>query len=218
MLSRYPYSTRALNLKGAALFEQWRLDEAAEAWERNLEIQDDAMVRTNLGSVYLFLEDYLQAREHFESAYASESRDAAMVLNLADSERLLGNADRAERLYTELFERFENRDPNVLPEIAAQAYAQMGHHEEALTVLRQYETQWQGHAFYAFSNALVYTLAGQEIAALVEVGEALGGGLAPGFFSLPWFDPLCNHDRFRELLASAGDRDRSAGSPIGEAG
>lgn len=213
MLSRYPYSTRALNLKGAALFEQWRLDEATEAWGAILAIQDDAMVRTNLGSAYLFRGDYRQARAHFEIAYASESRDASMLLNLADSERLLENADRAERLYNEVIERFEAEDPNVYPEIAAQAYAQMGRYEEALTVVNQYETQWQGHAIYAFSNALVYTLAGQQIAAVVKVGEALGGGLAPGFFSLPWFDRLCGQSRFVELLAEAGDNARCDGQP-----
>lgn len=208
MLARYPFSTRALNLKGAALFEQWRLEEAAAAFEQNLAIQDDAMVRSNLGSVYLFLNDYIQANTHFRAAYAAQSRDSVMLLNLADSERLLGNAMRADALYTELVSRFEKQDPNVFPEVAAQAYAQLGRYEAALTVIHQFESQWQGHAIYAFSNALVYTLASQEIAALVQVGEALGGGLAPGFFSLPWFDPLCSNERFAELLAEAGDVDR----------
>ena len=93
-------------------------------------------------------------------------------------------------------------------ELAAQAYAQLGRYDEALTVVHNYETEWKNRGLYAFSNALVYTLAGQDIAAVVEVDQALGIGLAPGLFSLPWFDTLCTNTRFVALLAAAGDNTR----------
>ena len=134
-----------------------------------------------------------------------------LVLNLADAQALLGDTAASQALYASLVERFEAGDLQVIPEVAAQAYAQAGDFESALGVVRNQQQEWTDRAMGAFAAALVYTLSGQNIAALVEVNEALQGGLNPMSFNLEWFSALCAEPRFTELMSAAGNPGRCSG-------
>lgn len=208
LLQRHPYRTEALGLKGIILLEQGRLDDAIATLEKSLAIQPDPLQRTNLSTAYMFRRDYESARNVLEVAYQKGSRDSVLVLNLADCESVLGNTERASSLYRSLVERHESDDPTVLPETAAQAYAQLGRFEEALTLLKYMKSRWENTPASAFSAALVYTLAEQNIAALVEVDGALEQGVKPFWFDLQWFDALCKDRRFRERMTAAGNTSR----------
>jgi len=208
LLRRHPYRTAALGLKGIILLEQGRLDDAIATFEKSLAIQPNPLQRANLGTAYMFRRDYESARDILEAGYRGGSRDSALVLNLADCEMMLGNRDRASALYRSVVERHQSGDPSVLPETAAQAYAQLGQFEDALRILKNMKSRWENTPAYALSAALVYTLAGQNIAALVEVDGALDQGVNPFWFDLEWFDALCVEVRFRERIAAAGNSSR----------
>jgi eukaryotic-like serine/threonine-protein kinase len=208
ILQRYPYNSNALNLKGIYLMELGQLDAAIEVFNQSLALQADPLQRANLGAIYMMQGDYQRARDQFQIAYEDDSRDSVLVLNLADTESLLGNQTRANELYNSLVRRSNKGDPSVLPEVAAQAFAQVGQFEQALTILRQHKTEWAGRPFYAYAAALVYTLAAQNISALIEVDNALQGGLDAIFFDPPWFDRLCGEQRFVTLMHKAGNGQR----------
>ncbi len=208
LLQRYPQNTDALNLKAVIQIELGDFESAITVLSQSISLQHDPLQLANLGTAYIFLGEYALANEQFELAYRYDSRDSVMMLNLADSEALLGNQDRARELYQGIVDRAEEDPLTVLPEALVQAHAQLGNSEQALTILKQYQSQWQGLSFYAFSSALVYTLAGQNLAALVEVDSALEGGLVARFFDLPWFDPLCEEQRFREMMTEAENPQR----------
>ena len=208
ILQRYPYNTIALNLKGIYLMELGQLDAAIEVFNQSLALQPDPLQRANLGAIHMMRGDYQLARDQFQIAYEGKSRDSVIVLNLADTESLLGNHARASELYNSLVRRSNEGDPSVLPEVAAQAYAQVGQFEQALTILREHKTEWAGRPFYAYAAALVYTLAAQNISALIEVDNALRGGLDAIFFDPVWFDRLCDEQRFVTLMQDAGNGPR----------
>ncbi|GHD20575.1 hypothetical protein GCM10007052_30420 [Halioglobus japonicus] len=210
-LERYPNSAKALNLLALIAFEQWSLERAVNLWERSLALSDNPVVRSNLGNAYLYTEDYSTARMHFAQAYAADSQDAVLILSLADVESLLGNTERARELYTELLGRHSAGDSLVFDEAAAQAAAHMGEFERALKLVKNQTSDFQGNPMISFSNALVYTLAGQSLAALVEVDSAVSGGMSGHFFDLPWFDRLCAENRFTEIMTAAGNTGRCTG-------
>ncbi|QFU75958.1 serine/threonine-protein kinase [Halioglobus maricola] len=208
LVQRFPYHAQGLNLLAIIQFEKWELAEAISNWERSLAVRDDPLVRSNLGSAYLYLDDYDTAREQFIKAYSADSQDAVMVLNLADVESLLGNIARANALYGELVERYRAEDPMVFPEAAAQAAAHLGLYEQALGIVKNQETDFNGNPLKNFSDALVYTIAGQTISALVEVDSAIKAGLAAQFFDLPWFDRLCAEQRFVQIMSEGANSAR----------
>lgn len=211
LLQRYPQNTEGLNLKAVILIELGDFETAISVLTQSISLQHDPLQLANLGTAYIFLGEYALAREQFEQAYQNDSRDSVMMLNLADSEALLGNEIRARELYQGIVDQAEQDQHSVLPEALAQAHAQLGNSEEALTILKQNQSNWQGLPFYAFSSALVYTLAGQNLAALVEVDSAISGGMVGRFFDLPWFDPLCTETRFRTMMAEAANPQRCDG-------
>lgn len=213
LLSRYPYNTSALGLKGLMALEHGDFSVAVEAFEESLSIQANPLQRANLGTAYMMLGEYSQAREQFLISYNRDSRDSVLVLNLADAEQLAGNEARARELYATLTKRLESGDLSVDPSAAAQAYAQLGEYKAALAVLKRTRTEWENSLSYAFSSTLVYALAGQSLTAIVEMERALDNGLSPIWFDLPWFDVLCSDPGFEPALANAGGPGRCDGNP-----
>ncbi|WP_240725090.1 protein kinase domain-containing protein [Mangrovimicrobium sediminis] len=206
LLKRYEYNTHALGLRAVILLEQGKLAAAEQALRLSLDIQPNPLVRANLGMVYLLMRNYPAAREQFLEAYDADSRDSVVLLNLADTEQLLGNVERGRELYRQLVARYSEGDPSVITTVAAQAYAQLGQFEEAMATLKKISLAREQASSPAVSAALVYTLAGQHLVALVEVDRALEAGVSGVMFDLPFFDPLCTEVRFRELM-SEHDRD-----------
>lgn len=208
LLARYPHHTAALSLKALIAFETGAMDRAISIFQQSLEIQPDPLQRVNLGTAYMMNGDYEQARQQFLIAYQSGSRDSVLVLNLADAEQLLGNQEQARILYTDITKRQAEGDIAVDPIAAAQAHAQLGEFRAALSLLKSMETEWKGAPPYIFSSALIYSLAGQDLTAIVEVERALESGLPASWFDLPWFDTLCRQESFSLALANAGETDR----------
>jgi serine/threonine-protein kinase len=152
--------------------------------------------------------DYQAAYDIFKAAYNSGARGYMLVLNLADTLSLLGDSEGAHVLYQDIVERARETPHVIGPMALSQAHAQLGNYEDAVIALENMTAQSRGTAEAAFNAALVYALAGQYVSATVEVQRALGSGFSPVWFQLPWFDELCNREKFSALLKEYGHPQR----------
>lgn len=206
----YPNDIRALGAMGMILMEAGYLDQAIFRLEQALAIQPHALLYNDLGLGYMLKGDYAGAKKQFAKAYSQGSRKPELILNLADAESLLGDKTAAGQLYSNLVAQEGASDDPVTLMFVSQSLAQMGLFDRAIAVLRRIERKGVERPQLAFGAALVYTLAGQNIAAMVEIEQALNSSFGAIWFSLPWFDSLCAEPQFSNLLGQAGISDRCA--------
>ncbi|MEM6580771.1 MAG: serine/threonine-protein kinase [Pseudomonadota bacterium] len=210
-LEIYPSDATLLGLLGLIMIEQGDLSSAIEVLQETIKLDPHAAHRINLGLAYTLAGEYQEAVRELQLVYDSGRREANILLNIADAEMLMGNTEQAVALYANIISIYQETDNPANFGALAQAYAQMGDFEAAIAMLGEIEGQ---DGIPAFDAALVYTLAGQDIAALVEIDRALSTGFGAVWFRLPWFNSLCAHDKFSILLENAGDRDRCKNTPL----
>lgn len=108
------YFSKLVNLKqdpvffsnlGAALYQQQRLVEAAEAYENAIALDDRRAERLqSLAQVYFELGEDLKALDYFERASRRKPKDAELKLILADYYERLGRKEEALAKITEALE------------------------------------------------------------------------------------------------------------------
>ncbi len=203
-LALYPADAGALDLLGLITLEQGLVEQAVAHLRASLALQFHTSTVVNLGLAYMIAGDYEQSMNALLMAVEQGSEEPVLLLNLADALQLAGRREAALGYYQTLVSKWQRDDPQVPDWLAAQAFAQLGQHSQALSVLAAMSDAERRHSDGSFSSALVNTLAEQYLAALVEVDRALAAELAPVWFSLPVFDPLCESPVFAQRLADAG--------------
>ncbi len=108
------YFSKLVNLKqdpvyfsnlGAALYQQQRLIEAAEAYENAISLDDRRAERLqSLAQVYFELGEDEKALHNFERAARRKPKDEGLKLILADYYERLGDVERAKRMLEELLD------------------------------------------------------------------------------------------------------------------
>ena len=156
----------------------------------------------NLGTAYLLLKRYPEAEGLFRKALENEPKNPFVMLNLADILMLEGKRAEAEPLYRRLLALTE-QDPAAagwqLLSVRAQALAHLGERRRAAEAAQQVLVLAQGNAQAAFEASLVYALVGDQSSALANVERARKQGVAPRWFTLPWFDPLRSAPELQDL-------------------
>jgi hypothetical protein len=88
--------------------------------------------------------------------------------------------------------------------VRAQAFAHLGERRRAVTDAQEALRLAPLSGQVAFEASLVFALVGDRTAALVNAERARELGFeAPGWFRLPWFEPLLTDPDFRELLSAS---------------
>lgn len=108
------YFSKLVNLKqdpiyfsnlGAALYQQQRLVEAAEAYENAIALDDRRAERLqSLAQVYFELGEDEKALEYFEKAARRKPKDENLKLILADYYERMGDPERAKKMLEELLD------------------------------------------------------------------------------------------------------------------
>jgi serine/threonine-protein kinase len=212
-LALYPGDPNAHNLLGLILLHAGNIDDAIEHFRASLFLEDDLDARSNLGLAYMLKGDYRDARDEFLAIYEANGRDPVTLINLGDAETMLGNQEAADRIYREVVSGQTRSSVITDPRALSQAYAQLGMHEQAIATLKLGEQNRRRNSEDNFNAALVYTLAGQDIAAMVEVEQALANDFSAIWFTLPFFDSLCADPAFDNLLGQAGIQDHCEQRP-----
>lgn len=109
--------------RGRRLLDAGRLDEAARAWERALEVAPGSSeAANNLGSYHSERGDSARAEQYFRRAVDADPKNAAALFNLATTLEGQGRAEEARPL----FARFVEVGAGQHPEQAAQVRARLG--------------------------------------------------------------------------------------------
>jgi serine/threonine-protein kinase len=203
-LELFPADAGSLDLLGLLTMEDGDIDAAIALFEKSVALQPHTSAYVNLGLAYMLAGDYVKSLDTLEIPRNKGSEEAILILNIADANKLLGQQETAALDYRNLIVRYRNQDPQVPGWVAAQAYSQLGEHRQALALLSQMPEAERTHTDAVFSSALANTRAGQKLTALNEVEKALSAGLSPVWFSLPWFNSLCELVEFADILARAG--------------
>jgi Flp pilus assembly protein TadD len=106
-LTQDPYSPYLLNKLASILMAQGEWQQALSYLQRARELSsDDVVTYTNLGRLYVAVQDYEQARVALSEAVQINPYDPAVHMYLAESYRQLGQSDKAQQ-EQQLFETLQ---------------------------------------------------------------------------------------------------------------
>jgi tetratricopeptide (TPR) repeat protein len=168
----------------------------------------DSGVLANLGLARMLQGDHEASAAALERAARIEPDSYPLLLNLAQARGLQGRKAEADRMLRRVLALSE-KDP-VAEEwqrltVRAQAFAQLGEPRKAVAEVQEALRLAPHSGQVAFEASLVYALVGDRTAALVNAERARDLGFeSPGWFRLPWFEPLRSDPGFRRLLGEAG--------------
>lgn len=164
----------------------------------------DSAALANLGLARMLQGDYAASAEALERAVRIEPDSYVLLLNLAQARGLQGRKAEAERMLRRVLALSE-KDPAAEEwqrlTVRAQAFAQLGEARKAVAEAQEALRLAPSSGQVAFEASLVYAVVGDRTAALVNAERARDLGFeAPGWFRLPWFEPLRSDPDFRRLL------------------
>jgi serine/threonine-protein kinase len=166
----------------------------------------DSGALANLGLARMLQGDYDGSAEALERAVATEPGSYLLLLNLGQARWLQGRRAEAQEMFRRVLALSE-KDPATEDwqrlTARAQAFAHLGERTRAVAEAQEalHLAPQSGQA--AFEASLVSALVGDRTAALVHAQRARALGFeAPGWFRLPWFEPLLADPDFRALVSS----------------
>lgn len=206
LLQLSPKDEYGLAMRASIAMFEGRLEDAINSYETLVKFHNTPQNLSDLGLSYFIKKDYEKAKWHFASAAAKAPEHATYLLNLADAENILGNADVAKRLYQKVV--LTQNTPQILIDEGkislAQAYAQLGDVENAIATMQALLEGSENSVDILFTASLVYTLVGEKQSALLFYERALNKGMGIVWFQLPWFRDLCQYPSFRNASQNWG--------------
>ncbi|MCO7188615.1 MULTISPECIES: serine/threonine-protein kinase [unclassified Pseudoalteromonas] len=176
------------------------IEQAIERYEKVVSVDPQPFDINVLALCYTLNGQFAKALETARPLSEIEN-NSLFLLNLADIEKLNGNMHQANQYYQQVIERNDSSKDFYDLLDAAQAHAQIGNHEPAVTLLNEAIKQSPDNSEYAFTAALVYTQIGELTSALVSVKAAMSVGYGVVWFNLPWFKNLCQREEFVGIVS-----------------
>jgi tetratricopeptide (TPR) repeat protein/tRNA A-37 threonylcarbamoyl transferase component Bud32 len=208
LLSRFPGNPWGRQLLAVLELTNGDPERAAALYEEMTAQSSDPGLLVNLGLARMLLGNYPAAAAAMEKAVKAEPKNDFYLLNLAQARWLEGRKAEGEALCRRVLAISPISDPAAGQEwqrltVRAQALAQLGAREDAVAAAQEALALAPRSGQAAFEASLVYTLAGDRTAALVNARRAVRLGFdAPAWFRLPWFEPLRTDPGFRRLMSA----------------
>ncbi len=167
----------------------------------------DSGTLSNLGLARMLQGDYDGSAEALERAVAAEPQSYFLLLNLGQARWLQGRKAEAQEMFRRVLALSE-KDPAAEEwqrlTVRAQAFAHLGERQRAVLDAQEALRLAPLSGQVAFEVSLVFALVGDRTTALVNAERARELGFeAPGWFRLPWFEPLLTDPAFREFLSAS---------------
>ncbi|MEC4091648.1 protein kinase domain-containing protein [Pseudoalteromonas rubra] len=191
---------------------QGQLDKAITRYQVVVQ-KDPQPMDLNMLALTLMLDQQYPAALEVARSLPDVENNTLFLLNLADIEKLNGNMQEATQHYQRVIHL--NADQHSMYELLdrAQAHAQLGQFEQAISTLNRAIKLSPDNSEYAFTAALVYALANEQTSAIVHAKAALEVGYGTVWFNLPWFRSLCGNPGFLALLTQESPLCRTSPQP-----
>ncbi len=200
-LSLYPEHSFAQDLKGSISMKRGDLDSAIQRYSSVIKLNPNSRTYSNLGLAHMLNGEYDKAIGFITRSRTLSPSKTGYILNLADAYHLSGQTALAQSLYQKVIDLTSQPVKASDFKHRPQALAHTGDFMGAIKTLNAANKKYPNLANLKYSAALVYTLANDDIAAIVAVEEALDLGTGKIWFSLPWFKPLCSSALFVEMTS-----------------
>lgn len=199
LLELEPSHYSANQLLASVYLIQGDIDQAIATYEKLIGEYAYSMDLSNLALAHMLERNYATAITLIKRAIAQSVDNASLHLNLADALVLSGNKAESKGHYSRVLTLNSNSNSmHALLEIA-QAHAHLGNTIDAIQALNKATKLAPDNSEVAFVSALVYQVIGEPVFAIAKIEEALAGGTGSIWFSLPWFDSLCQLADFAPL-------------------
>lgn len=187
-----PNEYDALVLSASIHLTQGHTQEAIAQYRRILLFNSEALLYNNLGLAYELAREYDKAIESFKRAIEQSPDHANAILNLADAYTLSHQSHKAKALYQRVINMTEGDGSWEALQVNALAKIQLGQTHAALKAISQALSISHNNPNVLLNAALIYTQAKQWQSAIAYIDQTLSSGVNTIWFTLPWFDPLCD--------------------------
>lgn len=189
---KYNDNVSITSLLAFSLLHSGKLNKSINLYKKLVTITGKSKDKNHLALGLMLAQKYSLAHGLFEDLCSLNTQNSMYCLNYADNLWLLGDKKQSLIEYQKIIETHSlSNDGYTLLDVA-QAYAHLD--KPALAVKALYaakDAKVSAKDFY-FTSALVNTIVGDYTSAAVSVQSALELGYGVVWFSLPWFNSLCN--------------------------
>ena len=204
ILSLTPKHSDAKQLLATVLLQQGLLDQAIPLFEAIVASHKRSDDIANLSLAYMLSKDYQQANKMAQMAVALSPKHPTLLLNLADSQQILGLTKQARDNYQKVINLHKEKSSLDAVIESAQAHIQLDEKHAAVTKLNQAKILAPESSEVAFTSALVYARLNEVVSAVVQVETSIAKSYGAIWFKLPWFDGLCVSPVFIKLMKKEG--------------
>lgn len=208
-----PNAYKLNQLHGVISLSEGHVEQSIASLKKTLSQRESVTDMSNLGLAYLLSKDYENARKVLYQANKLAPKNLTILLNLADAENLAGNKDIAKLKYTTIVTDDEDIDNTTYLGARAQAHAHLGENTRAINLLNLLQKQDHQSINTMYTAAVVQTLAGDHTSAIVNIENAMTGGVNKIWFNFSWFDALCMNPQFIALMVEREAPERCLHNP-----
>ena len=148
----------------------------------------------------MLLRRHADALADYRKALEQNPSKAIYLVNVADGEALMGQADSARHHYERALEQGRNDRSASALMWKAQCLAHLGRSQEAVANTEEALRLEPENSELIYQAALVFILVGDRTNALVNARKAVDKGVDSRWLSLVWFDSLKSDSEFARLL------------------
>ncbi len=190
---RYMDDYYANNLLGSIALFEGNAQRAIDYYEVIGRDKYNSQDIQNLGMSYLLNANYAQAKRLFEDGVRKAPNHPGALLNLADAEWLVGNISSANKLYQEALDlalQLDSSNPEVNM-VRLQAYGHLGFNQEMIRLAQSIVLPDSSDPNLLYAAAISYAVIGDFNTAVSYMNRAHAVGIGSIWFTLPWFDAVC---------------------------
>ena len=189
------------------LYSQNKWDDAVAAYKKAIQVQPHYLAYSNLGAVYFYKKQYVDAAQAFEKAVELNPKQELAVGNLADSYRWSGDRAKANATYDRaiaLAQAALQVNPRDAAEMGSLAlyYANKGDIASAKRYIQRARSIAPNLVNLAYIEAVVHTAAGEIQPAYGSLREAFDKGYSvEEAKNDPELNVLAGQPQFQQLVA-----------------
>ncbi len=203
-----PDNFQAFNNLGAVYYMMGDLDRAAEAWQRSLSLQPNAVTYSNAGSSLFFLGRYREAAEMYQKAVEYAPEDYHSWGHLGDAYRFTdGLQDLAVPMYQNAIQLALERlkvnpsDAGALA-LVGHYYAASGNREQALLYHARATALAPRDMLVNYHSAQILSTLGELDQAMAALGRAVELGYSTDLVQADaGLAPLRDRQEYKELIS-----------------